>query len=181
MRAQIAPIEGAPDGLRFLGRKCAVGLATGQGLGIDPRPVPCVKAAHDEPVPVCVEQRQGEALVATRLLERIEANETDTTQRLLALGLEDGRSSGKLVQLGSHRVDLVDVGVEDPLEAPSPLSAGQSLQPVAQPADPASLDDDDEEEEHDEQTDSADEGSDVRLDERVEIDGSAPPAGSAGV
>jgi hypothetical protein len=136
-----------------------------------------VEAAHDEPVSVRVEQRQGEALIAAGFLEGIEANEADPSQRLPAVSLEDRGSSGQLVQLGSDRVDLVDVSVEDRFEAPSAFATGQPIEPTAQATEPTCLDDDDEEQEHDEHAQCADEGSDIRLDERVEIDGSCSSGG----
>jgi hypothetical protein len=61
------------------------------------------------------------------------------------------------------------------------LAAGDPLDPVAEVADPPRLDDDDEQQDEDCQSERAGDGADVRFDERVEIDGRAPPAGTAGV
>jgi hypothetical protein len=78
-----------------------------------------VEAADDEAVPACVEEREREALVTARLLERVEPDEPDPLQRAARAALEDGRPGGQLVELTGDVVDLLEVGVEDRLDAPT--------------------------------------------------------------
>ena len=61
------------------------------------------------------------------------------------------------------------------------LATGNPLDPVAKMADPPRLDDDDEQQDEDCQSERTGDSADVRFDERVQIDGRAPPTGTAGV
>ena len=58
-------------------------------LAVDAGAVARVEAADDEPVAVLVEQGEREALVAARVLERVEAHEPDPLERLALRPLED--------------------------------------------------------------------------------------------
>jgi hypothetical protein len=140
-----------------------------------------VETAHDEAVSLCVEQGEREALVAPGVLERIEPDESDLLESPPSVGLEDGRSSGELVQLGGDGIHLVDVGLEDRFETVTSLTPGDPLEPVTEPADPPCQDDDDDEQDENGEGERSDDRADIRFDERGEIDGRAPPAGTAGV
>jgi hypothetical protein len=140
-----------------------------------------MQAAQDKAVARSVEQGEREALVATRVLERIEPDETHVLERAPGVRLQDGRAGGQLIELGGDGVHLVQMGVEDGLEAPPTLAPGQSFDPAPELADPPSLEQGDQEQDDDGENERADEGTDVRFDEGVEIDGRAPPTGTAGV
>jgi hypothetical protein len=73
------------------------------------------------------------------------------------------------------------VRLEDRFEAVASLAAGDPRQSVIEPGDPPCLDDDDEEQDENGEGERSDDRADIRFDERVEIDGMAPPAGTAGV
>ena len=118
----------------LLVRQPGVGAAGRDRLGVDARPGAGVQARQDPAVAVRVEQGQGEALVAAGLLERVVADEPDALERLPLGGLEDGRPGDDLVELAGDRVDLVEVGVEDGLEARALGAAGQAGQPGVEPA-----------------------------------------------
>jgi hypothetical protein len=173
--------EGPLKRLGLLVRQRALGPSGGQDLGIDAGAGPRVEAAHHEAVSLGIEEGEREALVATGVLERIEADETDLLKRPPPVGLEDGWSRSELVQLGGNGIDLVDVRLEDRFETVTSFAARDPCQAVVEPADPSRLDDDDEEQNENRESERADDSADVRFDERVEIDGSAPPAGTAGV
>ena len=129
-----------------------------------------MQAAHDEPVTRQVGHSQGEALVAAGVLERVEPDEPDSLDGPPTVRLEDRRSGGELVELARDRIDLVEVGVEDRLEAPTVRVPGDPIEAPAQAAKSARLDEDGEKEhEHDDgQTD--DDHSDGRRDQAVEVD-----------
>ena len=76
-----------------------------------------MEAADDEAVTAGVREGEGEALVAAGVLERIESNQPNPLDRSAAVGLEDRGPSRQHIELGRDRVDLVEVGVEDGLEA----------------------------------------------------------------
>jgi hypothetical protein len=78
-----------------------------------------VEAADDEAVTARVEKREREALVAARLLERVEPHEPDTLQRPPRAALENGGARRQLVELASDLVDLLEVRIEDRLDAPT--------------------------------------------------------------
>ena len=125
---------------------------------------------QDPAVAARVEQRQGEALVAAGLLERVVADEPDALEGLPLGRFEDGLPGDDLVDLAGDRLDLVEMGIEHSLEAPALGAAGQAGQPGVEPArPPGESDDSDEQDQHD-HAQTGDEGSEVRLDERVEID-----------
>jgi hypothetical protein len=73
------------------------------------------------------------------------------------------------------------VRLEDGFETMTSFAAGDPFEPVTEPTDPPNLDDDDEEQDENGESERADDGADIRFDERVEIDWRAPPAGTAGV
>jgi hypothetical protein len=97
------------------------------------------------------------------------------------VGLEDRGPSRQLVELTCDGVDLVDVGVEDHLEAAAAIATRDAREPLREATDPAPLDDDDHEQDGQADGQPADEGADVGLDERVEIDRMVLRRGSAGV
>ena len=140
-----------------------------------------MEAAQDDAVALCVQQGQGKALVATRVLEGVESNQPDLLEGSLPIRFEYRRSGGDVVELGRHRIDLVEVRIEDRLETPATLATGDSLDPVAEPADAPGLDDDDQQQDENGECERADDSADVGFDERVQVDGRAPPAGTAGV
>jgi hypothetical protein len=140
-----------------------------------------METADDEAVALGVEQGQREALIAAGVLERVEPDETNLLEGPPPVGLEDGGSRSQLIELGRHGIDLVDVCLEDRFEAVASFAPCDPLEAVAEPTDPPCLDDDDEEQDENGESERGNNGADVRVDERVEIDGSAPPAGTAGV
>jgi hypothetical protein len=129
-----------------------------------------VEAADDEAVAGGVREGEGEALVAAGVLERIEPNEPNPLDRSAAVGLQDRRPSRQHIELGRDRVDLVEVGVEDGLEAAALRTAGDPVQSLADAAKPACLNEDDQEQEEDDDRQADDDRSDVRRDQGVEVD-----------
>jgi hypothetical protein len=129
-----------------------------------------VEAADDEAVTAGVREGKGEALVAAGVLERVESNQPNPLDRSAAVGLEDRGPSRQHIELGRDRVNLVEVGVEDGLEAAALRTAGDAVQSVADAAKPACLNEDDQEQEEDDDRQADDDRSDVRRDQGVEVD-----------
>jgi hypothetical protein len=140
-----------------------------------------VEAAHDEAITLGVDEREREALIAAGVLKGIEPDQADPLKRSAPVRLEHRRTRRQLVELSGHGVDLVEMGVEDRLEAVSALAPGDAFEPITQPADPARLEEDNQEEDNEPRTESGCDRSDIRLDERVEIDERLLRRGSAGV
>ena len=148
-----------------------VGAAGCDRLGVDARPRSRVEARQHPAVARRIEQRQREALVAARLLERVVADETDPLERLSLASLRGRRGpGGQLVELARDCVHLVEMRVEDGLEALAVPAAGQTAQPGIDPAGPSGERDDGQEEQDDDDDEPDDERSEIGLDERVEVD-----------
>jgi hypothetical protein len=129
-----------------------------------------VKAADDEAVPVRVGQRESEALVATGLLEWIEPDERHPLDRPAAIRLEDGGPGRQLVQLARDGEDLVEVRVEDRLEASALCPAGHPFEPPAELAQPKRLAGNEQEQQQDDGGQAEDDQPEIRRDESVQID-----------
>ena len=122
-----------------------------------------MQAREDPPVAGRIEQREREALVAARLLERVVADEADPLEGTPLGALEDRHPSRQLVELTRDVVDLVEVGIEHGLEISTVRPAGQTSQPGVDPArPPRDQDDGDQEHENDDDQDH-DEDAEVRL------------------
>jgi hypothetical protein len=129
-----------------------------------------VEAAHDEAGAGGVGQGQGEALVAAGVLERVEPDEPDPLDRPATGRLQDRGARRQLVELARDRVDLVEVGVEDRAQALAVRAPGQSVEPAAEAAEAARLDDREDEEQEDREPEPDDGRPDVGGDGGVEID-----------
>jgi hypothetical protein len=87
-----------------------------------------VQAADDEAVAVAVGEGEGETLVAAGLLERIEPYETNPLDGPARLCFKDRGARRQLVELAGDGQDLVEVGVEDRLEAAALCAPGDSIE-----------------------------------------------------
>ncbi len=127
--------------LGLLGRQGPVGPAGGERPGVDPGSRPSVEAADDEAVVVGIEEGEGEALVAARLLERVVADEPGPLERSPTRRLEARRPGHEVVDMDADRDDPLEVGVQDGFEAPPALAPSQVVDPTLEAADPAPHDD----------------------------------------
>ena len=137
-----------------------------------------MQAAHDEPVAPGVEERDGEALVATGLLERVEPHEPDALECPAGLALDDRGTGRQLVELVGDLEDLVEMGAERRLDAPAGRSAGQPVEALLEAPDPAGRKDRLKQEKHDDDEEADDDRPEVWRKERVEVD-RGPPNGIA--
>ena len=92
--------------LRLLGGEGHVASPRDDGAQVDPRAGPRVQAGQQDPVGVAVQQRHHEALVAARLLERVEAHDAHALDHVARIRLDEPQPAG----LGHHLVT-------DPVEA----------------------------------------------------------------
>ena len=83
---------------------------------------------------------------------------------------EDRRPRRQLVELAGDREDLVEVGVEDRLEAAALRSAGDAVEAPPKAGLAAGLHGDDDEEEQDGDDEADDDRAEIRGDESVQID-----------
>ena len=172
--------ERLAERLGLLLRQGSVRATCGDRLGIHPRARPGVEAAHDEAVSGRIGQGQGEALVATGVLERIEPDEPDPLDRPATRRLQDGRAGRQLVQLAADRKDLVEVRVEDGIEAPAIRAAGQPIESSSQSPDLTHLAQDQGQQDEDGEAEADDDRAESRLDEGVQVDRSILRAGRDG-
>lgn len=171
--------ESEPERLRLLVGQSRVGPPGVDRLRVDPRPGPRVEAAHDDPVAARIDEREGEALVAAGVLERVEPDEPDPLDRAPSGSLEDGRPRRQVVELARDGVDLVDVGVEDRVEARPVRAAGEPVEPPAQPTETARLNEDENEKHEDGRAEREDRTPEIGRDEGIEIDRSVLRGGRA--
>lgn len=134
-----------------------------------------MEAAHDEAVALRVDERQREALVAARVLERVVADQPDAREGALRIALEDRRSGGDLLDVANDLVDPTQVRFEDAFEAPLVAAARQPIEPARQLGQPPGEDDGQDRKGDEANEESDDEGAEVGGDEGIEIDGTAPP------
>jgi len=85
-----------------------------------------VQAREHPAVTDRIQQGERKTLVAAGLLERVVADEPDALERLALGALEDRRPGRQLVELARDVVDLVEVSVEDGLEARALGSTGEA-------------------------------------------------------
>ncbi len=141
-RRDSLPVRPSPaDGRGLLVGQRRVRRGRRDRLRVDARAGPGVEARQDPAVAAGVEQRQGEALVAAGLLERVVADQPDPLE---ARRWAASSAAVRAVRSSSSRataVDLVEVGVEDRLEAPPP-AARQAAQPGVEPPRPPGQGDD---------------------------------------
>jgi hypothetical protein len=136
-----------------------------------------VKAVDDEAVAFGIEQRQGKALIAASLLERIEADQAGSLEGSTAGRLEHRGADGQLVDLPIDGQDPIQVRFEDALEAPAIRVACQAGQATLEPPHPASQDRDEHEYRGEQDREGRRDDPDSGLDERVEVDERALPGG----
>ena len=129
-----------------------------------------MEAADHEAVAAGIGEGEREALVAAGVLERVVPNETNLLDRSPGRRLQDGRPRRKLVELAGDDADAVQMGIEDGVETPAVLAAGQAVESAAQPARQAGeVDHEDEQQERRDR--EADDGrSDDRGDGGVQVD-----------
>ena len=94
-----------------------------------------MQAADHEAFLGFVQQGQREALVATRVGERIEADQAQTREVVSCRALEHGGPGGQFVEIATDLMDRLQVGVEDRLEALAIGAARQQVQSLPEPAD----------------------------------------------
>ncbi len=85
-----------------------------------------MQARQDPAVPVGIEQREREALVAAGLLERVVPDQPGPLEGARLAALEDLRAGGDVVELAGDLDDLVQVRLEDGLETLAVGVAGQA-------------------------------------------------------
>ena len=124
-----------------------VGSARHDGLGVDARARAGVEAGQDPAVAVGVEEGEREALVAAGLLERVVPDETGPLECPRLAGLEDLGAPADVVDLAGDLDDLVQVRLEDRLQALSVRIARQPDQPRLDPPGASGEDDEDEDDE----------------------------------
>jgi hypothetical protein len=95
-----------------------------------------------------VEQRDREALVAARVLERVEPHHGDPLERVAKLSLLHRRSTPESLDVAAEGMDALEIGAQDRLEAPAVATAGDAVEPAAESAEAPGEDDhgDDEDE-----------------------------------
>jgi len=169
--------------LCLLGRRSAVRAAGSHCLRIDARRAAGVEAADDDAVAMRVEQRDREALVATRVLERVEPHHGDPLERMAKLSFLHRRSTPESLDVPAEGVDALEMGGQDRLEAPAIVAAGDAVEPPAESAEAPGEDDHGEDED---ETDGREAGNDrsKRLGEQgIDVDrgssgcGARAPAG----
>jgi len=134
-----------------------------------------VEAADDEPIAVAVEDREGEALVAARVLERVEADDPDSAEGAPQVSLDDRRPGSQVVDFLDGRADALKVGPEDGLEARRVRAAGQGVESPAEAAQSERQPDVEQEQCQGGDGEPDDDRAEVVLDERLEIDCGCPP------
>jgi len=162
--------ERETKGLGLLGRERRIGPTGNDCLGVEARSGSRMQAADDEPVAIPVGEGKGETLVAAGLLERIEPNEADPLDRPARLRLENRRPRRQLVELSGDGQYLVEVGVEDRLEAAALCAAGDSIEAAPQTRLAPRQHRRDHEEEQNEDDEADDDRAQIRGDESVQID-----------
>jgi hypothetical protein len=140
-----------------------------------------MEAADDDPVAVGVEEGQGEALVATGLLEGVVANQADLLERRPASGRDAGRPGADVLDVARDPVHPIQVDPEDALEAVARFAPRQALDPPAQAPDPATLHQRQQEQHEDRHAEAHHDGPEVRRDDGVQVDGRLLRAGPARV
>src|SRR4051794_18475101 len=162
--------QGLTESLAFLLGQGTVGSTGRDRLGVDPRPGARVQAADDEPVPERVGQRKREALVAAGVLERIEPDEPDALDRATVRRLDDRRPGGHVVERAGDREDLVEMGVEDAVQALAVCAARQPVEALADPAGLAGEEENEDQQDEDRDREPDDDGAEDRFDGGVQID-----------
>jgi len=126
-----------------------------------------MEAADDEPVAGRVRQREGEALVATGVFERVEPDEPDALDRPAAARLEDRGACRQLIELPPDGPDLLEVRVEDAIERLALPSSGQDRHAPADTAQLASHDEDEHEEDEDGEAEAEEEARAAELEAAI--------------
>jgi hypothetical protein len=92
-----------------------------------------MKAADDEAVQMSVEQGEREALVATRVFERVESDQADLGEVPAGGSLEPSRAGAQGVEIASHSEDGLQMSVQYRFQALPLDSSGQAVDPRCQP------------------------------------------------
>ena len=125
--------------------------------------------ARQDPAVACrIQQREREALIAARLLERVVADETDPLERPALCGLECGGPRRQRSQVARDTIDSVELTfacVGDP-RRPGARTAKSSVDPARPTDEPEDRD----EQQRDDDDEADDERPEIGLDEGVEID-----------
>ena len=128
-----------------------------------------MEAADHDAVVVGVEQREGEALVAAGVLERIEPDESDPLERFSATDLEGPGSSGQSVDRRGDLVDPPEMRLENRLEAPAVVAPGQGLEATIDLGRPAPGEGGRRQGHHQEHDEEPDDRTEIVLDERGHV------------
>jgi hypothetical protein len=135
-----------------------------------------MEAADDEPVALAIEDRQGEALVAAGLLERVVPNDADAPERLAQVALEDRRPGRQAVDVADNRADALEVRAEHGFEALRVAAAGDRIQPAGKAASTPEKEERGNDKDRDGDEKAPDEGIEIGADEGVQIDRKGPRA-----
>jgi hypothetical protein len=135
-----------------------------------------MEAADDEAVALPIEDRQGEALVAARLFERVVPNDADPPERLAQVALEDRRPGGQPIDVGDDGSDPLEVRAEHGFEALRVAAAGDRVEAAGQPTASTEEYERSHDEDHDGREEADDEGIEIGADEGVRVDRNGPRA-----
>lgn len=135
-----------------------------------------MEAAHDEPVALAIEDRQGKALVAACLLEWVIPNDADAPERLAQVALEDRRPGCQAVDIADDGADPLEVRAEHGFEALRIAAARDRIQPAGQPASTPEEQERGNDQDRDGDEEAHDEGIEIGADEGVQVDGKGPRA-----
>ena len=129
-----------------------------------------MEAAHHEPVAATVEHRQGEALIASGVLERIEANQPDPSERTLEIALHDRGPARNAFDVTDDLADAFHVAAEHGFERLGITSAGQAVESSSELSGAPKQQDDRDEEDDEDGCETDHDRADVGGDHAVEID-----------
>ena len=156
--------------LRLFTGQCRLRATVDDRLRVDAGAGARVEAAQDESAAPRVQQRECEALVPPGVLERIEPDERDLLEGPFRRRLEQGRTDGHLIELAGDGEDLLEMGIEDGLQASSVRSPGQAVESSRQATGPPEEEEDADEEDDDSAAEPDDDGAEIRFDEVDEVD-----------
>jgi hypothetical protein len=139
-----------------------------------------MEAADDEARTGRVREGEGEALVASGVLEGIEPHQTDPLDGPTPARLEDRGPGRQIVDLASDRIHLVEMGVENGTEVAIVRAAGQAVEPPAEAAKLPDMQEAQEQQAEDGDPKAGDDRAENRLDEGVQVDRSILRARSDG-
>jgi hypothetical protein len=137
-----------------------------------------MEARDHEAIAVAVKEREGEALIAAGVLERIEPDKPGSRERAEEIALDRRRSRRDPLDVLDDLADPVEVRREHIFERRFVAAAREALEPPTERSNSSDqADDSRREREHDDDEAADDEGQ-IRRDERVDIDPSVLRGGS---